>query len=148
MRLANLTPAAITSAPPAAAYTVTVPPTGLGGAGGTARRQAPAAPSPRAAGGADADSPDAARFRGAAGVVLAAVHSAPADQPLAAALDIPALVTTVLTRLDPATTVPARLSSIVTMRDGVPWAHRRRRVRAPGVAPEALVPELLEFFTA
>jgi hypothetical protein len=49
------------------------------------------------------------------------VHAPPADPPLAPALDLTALKTTVIARLNPAVTVPARMGSIIAMPGGVPW---------------------------
>jgi hypothetical protein len=130
LRLSGLTAAAIQAAPPATTFTVTIPPSGLGGNGTIQATVAPApapatgAPTGPAAPGISAvagDTPAAARFRAAAGGALAAVHAAPADPPLAAALDLAALSATVLTRLAPATTVPARMGSVIRLPGGAAW---------------------------
>ena len=130
MRLSRLTAAAIQAAPAATAFAVTGPPSGLGGHGTlhVASGAGPATPDASAPVGAAnglspvaGDTPAAARFRVAAGSALAAVHAAPADPPLAPALDVPALAATVLTRLDPARTVPALLGSVIAMPGGLPW---------------------------
>jgi hypothetical protein len=118
MRLSGLTAAAMHAAPPAASFAVTVPPSGLGGHGTVS---GPVGPAPPRGTGPGTDTPDAARFRVAAGAVLAAVHAAPVDPPLAVALDVPALAATIRARLDPAATIPARMAALVRMRDGVPW---------------------------
>src|ERR1019366_1991496 len=121
LRLSGLTAAAIQAAPPATTFTVTIPPSGLGGNGTI---QATAAPAPAPATGAPTgpaapgisavagDTPAAARFRVAAGGVGAAVHAAPADPPLAAP---------VLPGRPPATTVAARMGSVIRMPGGAAW---------------------------
>jgi hypothetical protein len=122
IRFTALTGPAIASAPPAAAFAVTEPPTGVGGHG-TVRTAA--APGGAARGGTAAaaagDSPAAARFRDAVAAVLTAVHAPAADPPLAPALDLASLTSTVVARLNPAVTVPALMSSMVRLPGGVPW---------------------------
>jgi hypothetical protein len=123
IQFAGLTAAAIKAAPPVRAFAVTVPPTGLGGPLRTQPLPTagpPPAPSPVAS-GPPVDTPDAVNFRIAAAASFAAVHAAPADPPLAAALDIPTLSATVLSRLNPAATVPARMASIIQMAGGAQW---------------------------
>ncbi len=142
IRFSALTGSAIDAAPPAGGFAVTEPPTGLGGPGtltaASAERPpgppagipaAPAAPAaPGSAGPAAAavtavagDSAAAARFRDAVSTALTAVHAPPADPPLAPALDLTGLTATVVARLNPAVTVPARMGSIIAMPGGVPW---------------------------
>ena len=129
LRLSGLTAAAVQAAPPGTAFAVTLPPSGLGGHGSLQLAAAgPATTGPATTGPAAGsitavagDTPAAARFRVAAGAVLSAVHAVPADPPLAPALDLPTLSGAVMTRLDPATTIPARMASVVRMRDGLPW---------------------------
>jgi hypothetical protein len=150
LRLSRLTAAAIQAAPPATTFAVTSPPSGLGGhgslqvagaaapgagataapaaggtaapaAGGTAASAAGGTAASAAGGTGTGDTPAAARFRVAAGAALAAVHAIPADPALAPALDLPALSATVLARLDPARTVPARMGSVIRMPGGQPW---------------------------
>ena len=81
-----------------------------------------------------ADSPDAARFRAALGPVAEAWAGVAADPPLAAALDLVALSTTVAHRLDPATTVPARLAALVRPAAGLDW-HPLDPIREIMAAP-------------
>jgi hypothetical protein len=117
LRIRHLTPQAVAAAPPARTFTVAAPSSGLGGNGAL---QVAGEPGPPVTPGAG-DTPAAARFRAAAGAVLGAVHAIPADPPPAPALDLMALSATVLTRLDPATTVPQRMNAIIQMRGGGPW---------------------------
>jgi hypothetical protein len=130
MRFSSLTTAAVTGAPAAASFTVSSPPSGIGGHGtlqAAARGAGAAGAGGAGAGGAPpaaavaGDSPDAARFRAATSAVLGAVHAVPADPPLAPALDVTALSQTLLSRLDPAATVPARMSAIIQLSGGLPW---------------------------
>jgi hypothetical protein len=67
------------------------------------------------------DSVAAARLRTALAPLAAAWGAAEADPPVGPALDIAALRTTLVTRLDPATTVPARMRSLVLVGDRLRW---------------------------
>ncbi len=104
IRIAGLTPRALAAVPPRPGFAITEPPatgtvTGGSGAGGTGTTGT----------GAVADSVEAARFRQAM-IALGGALQAPApDPPPAAALDTQALRDTVVARLDPAVTVPARV---------------------------------------
>jgi hypothetical protein len=118
MRIASLTQAAAAAAPPATTFTVATPPSGLGGDG---TLQVGSESGPPVTSPSTGDSPAGALFRTAAGALLAAVHTIPADPPLAPALDISALSSTVLSRLNPAVTVPARIAGIIHMASGAPW---------------------------
>jgi len=118
LRIAHLTEATIHNAPPARMFTVTIPPSGIGGNG---TLQVAGAAGPPVTSPAAQDTPAAHVFRSAAGAALGAVHAIPADPPLAAALDLSALSATVLSRLDPAVTVRQRISGIISMRGGSPW---------------------------
>lgn len=117
-----LTQAAIQGAPAATAFKVAIPPSGLGGFG-TLTDTVPGAPAapPVTGGTVPGDTPAGGEFRVAAGPAFGAVHDIPADPAPGPALDIAALSATVLSRLDPAATVAARLGSIVRMPGGVPW---------------------------
>jgi hypothetical protein len=115
LRFAHLTGAAVRDGPPASRFVVTDPPSGLGTTGAGAA--IPGAASSSAAG---ADSPDAALLREAAAAMLDALHTVPTDPPIPSRLDLAALRSTVVSRLDPAATVPARISSMVTTVGG-PW---------------------------
>jgi hypothetical protein len=118
LRIASLTQAAVAAAPPASTFTVTTPPSGLGGDG---TLQVGAEAEPPAASPSAGDSAAGAAFRAAAGALFGTLHTIPADPPLAPALDLTALTGTVLTRLNPAATVPARISGSIHMAGGVPW---------------------------
>ncbi len=118
LRFGHLDSAAIRTAPPAPAFTVTSPPTGLGGHGSVQAAGSSGAPVPAPPAG---DTPAGMLFRAAAGAVLGAVHVAPADPPADPALDLAGLSGTVLTRLDPASTVWQRISGIVGLPGGAPW---------------------------
>jgi hypothetical protein len=122
MRWSQLSGPAIADAAPASGFAVSTPPSGLGGHGTLISGPvsvSPPVPPPAAASGAD--SPDAARFRVAAADLLTFAHAAPTDAPLAAALDLTTLAGTVLSRLDPAKTMPARMGALVRMPGGQPW---------------------------
>ncbi|HEX9065461.1 MAG TPA: hypothetical protein VF843_10150 [Streptosporangiaceae bacterium] len=124
LRMSHLDRAAIRSARPAPTFTITAPPTGLGGHGSvrTAAR-APAAPTaPAASAGPAATGSTAVQLvRGAASAVLGAVHAVPADPAIGPALDLAGLSATVLSRLDPATTVAQRIGGLIAMPGGAPW---------------------------
>jgi hypothetical protein len=68
------------------------------------------------------DSAQAAAFRTATANLLAAFAATAADPPPAPVLDLAALKTTLMTRLDPATTVPRRVRSLLTFAPGFSWA--------------------------
>ena len=110
VRMAGFTPQAIAQAAPSPDFVITAAP-----------EQAPVT-LPAASGVAgDTDSPTAARFRGAL-LPLAAAWQAPVpDAPVAAALDTAELSQTVLSRLDPALTVPARALSMIGVASGLNW---------------------------
>ena len=114
----QLTTAAVTQAPPATAFTLTIPPSGLGGDGTLQTGGEAGAP---VAAPAPGDTAAALLFRTAAGATLDAVQAVPADPPLAAALDVAALSETMLRRLEPAATVRKKVNSIIGVRGGEPW---------------------------
>jgi hypothetical protein len=116
-----LTEAAIQGAPAATAFKVMAPPSGLGGFG-TLTDTVPGAPAapPVTGGTVPGDTQTGGEFRVAAGPAFGAVHGIPTDPRPGPALDIAALSATVLSRLNPATTLAARLGSIVRMPGG-PW---------------------------
>jgi hypothetical protein len=115
LRFASLTGSAVRAAPPASAFVVTDPATGLGAAGAGA-----AIPGSSSSTSTGTDSPDAALLRQAAAAMLDVIHTAPVDPALPAELDLTTLRATVLARLDPAETVPAMVSSRVKTVGG-PW---------------------------
>jgi hypothetical protein len=68
-----------------------------------------------------ADSAAAAAFRSATANLFTAFADTPVDPPQAPALSLAALRTTLLTRLDPATTVPRRVQSLLTFSSRLSW---------------------------
>ncbi len=68
------------------------------------------------------DSAQAAAFRTATANLFAVFTAAAADPPPAPVLDLAALKTTLMTRLDPAATVPRRVRSLLTFAPGFSWA--------------------------
>lgn len=68
------------------------------------------------------DSPDAKAFRAALLPWTTALQAPAPDPPLAPALDLAQLQTTVLSRIDPAVTVPARIASLVRLSDKIKWS--------------------------
>ena len=115
LRFENLTATAVREAPPASTFVVTDPPSGLG-----TSVSGVAIPGATASAAAGTDSIGAGLLRGSASAMLGAVHTVPADPPLPGELDLGALHSTVLQRLDPVETVPARIGSIVKVIGG-PW---------------------------
>lgn len=106
--LAGLTPAAVRSVPPRPGFTVADPGVAV---------TSPAGVSTAAA----ADSAEASLFR-AALLPLATALQAPApDPPAAPAIDLPSLSDVVLSRLDPAATVPARMAALITLAPELNW---------------------------
>ena len=118
LRAGQLTTAAITQAPPATRFTLTIPPSGLGGDGTLQAGGEAGAPVTTPAPG---DTAAAQLFRTAASATLGAVQAVPADPPLAAALDVATLSETMLSKLEPAATVQKKLNSIISLRGGGPW---------------------------
>ena len=118
LRTGRLTTVTITQAPPATRFTLTIPPSGLGGDGTLQTGGEAGAPVTTPASG---DTAAALLFRTAASATLGAVQAVPADPPLAAALDVATLSATMLSRLEPAATVPRKMNSIISLRGGGPW---------------------------
>jgi hypothetical protein len=102
---ASFTAAAVAAAPPNAGFAV------------TAAGVAPAASTSTGS----ADSAAAAAFRSATASLFTAFADTPVDPPPAPALELAALRTTLLTRLDPATTVPRRVQSLLTFSSRLSW---------------------------
>lgn len=100
---ANFTPAAVAQSPPNPNFTVTTP--------GTAP----------ASGGTGADSAQAAAFRNATLDLFTSFQEIPVDPPLAPALDLVGIKTTLLARLDPALTVPKRVQSLINFTPRLSW---------------------------
>ena len=93
VRFTNITPATVSAVPPRPVFRIM--PAGQ-----------PISPGPPGA----ADSPDAATFRIAAGRVAGALQAAPPDAPPPPPVDTTALQATILSRVDPMVTVPARIA--------------------------------------
>jgi hypothetical protein len=104
MTFSALTPQAIASVPARSDFVI-VP----------AGTPMPTAPS------ASADSAQAAAFRRATSDVFAAYHALPSNKPMAPALDVARLSQTILQRVDPRVTVPARLSALITVGTRLGW---------------------------
>ncbi len=104
VRLAGLTPGAAAAVPPRPGYTVTKP--GV---------------HPPTTGTGATDSTEATLFRQALSDLTSALQAPAPDPPLAPALDLDTLSKHVLTKLDPATTVPARMASLVTIASHLNW---------------------------
>jgi hypothetical protein len=68
-----------------------------------------------------ADSAQAAAFRAATADLFTQFQGIPADPPPQPALDLVALKTTLLARLDPAVTVPRRALSLMSLSPWLPW---------------------------
>jgi hypothetical protein len=112
IRIAGLTPRALAAVPPRPDFAITEPPAAGAGTGGTGTGRT---------GTGAADSVEAGRFRQAM-IQLGGALQAPApDPPLAAALDTQALRDTLVTRLDPAATVPARALSLIDIGARLGW---------------------------
>jgi hypothetical protein len=99
----NFTPSAVTQAPPNPKFAVTTP--------GTAP----------ASGGTGGDSTQASAFRSATTDLFTAFQEMPVDPPMAPALDFAALKATVLTRIDPRTTVPRRVQYLINFSARFTW---------------------------
>jgi hypothetical protein len=99
----GFTPTVVAQAPPNPNFTVTAPGT------------------PPTTGASGPDSPQATAFRGATTDLFTAFQEVPVDPPLASALDLAGLKTTVLARLDPAITVPRRVQSLINFSSRLIW---------------------------
>jgi hypothetical protein len=108
--VASLKPDSIAALPAKPEFVVTAP--------GSARFTGTA---PAATGSAAVDSPDAKAFRAALMPWTTALQAPTPDPPLAPALDLAHLQTTVLARIHPAVTVPARLASLIRLNDKIRW---------------------------
>ena len=107
---ANFTAQAVAAAPPNPGFAVAAAGVAPAAGGGGA------APAPGAV-----DSAPAAAFRGATAQLFAAFAAAPADAPPAPALALAPLKTTLMTRLDPATTVPRRVQALLAFAPRLSW---------------------------
>lgn len=91
----------------------------LGGVPGRPGFQVVPAGQPEPASTGGADSAEAGRFRRALGEVAAAMQAPAPDPPPADAADIGGLRSTLLARLDPAVTIPARMAAIIRVGPGL-----------------------------
>ncbi len=105
IRFARFTPQQAAQVPPQPAFTITAP--------GTL---------PPAGGPGTTDSPQAAAFRTAASQLFADFQTLPPQPAPAPSLDITALRTTIVSRIDPVTTVPARMNGLLTLAPRLGWA--------------------------
>jgi hypothetical protein len=123
LRIDALTPGAVAAAPPAPDFRAAEP-------GGT--------PAPTGAGTPGTDSPEAARFRTAATEATAALQAKGAEPAQLEAVDIGAIATTILARLDPELTVAARIGDRVRVEIGevVDWDNRGDPLDQIMAAPE------------
>ena len=103
LTITGMTLAAVAQAPPNPTFVVTTP--------GTAPP----------VGGTGADSAQAVAFRSATTDLFTYFQAFPVDPPLAPALDLVAIKTTLLTRLDPVVTVPKRVQSLISFSAGFSW---------------------------
>ncbi len=104
VQFSNFTPAAVSQVPPRPAFQITTPGT-----------------TSSATTSGSADSAQAAAFRAATSDVFAAYQQLPENPAPLPSLDIAALRTTILTRIDPLTTVPKRIQGLLTVSDHLPW---------------------------
>lgn len=105
--IATMTPGTVVSVPQLPGFQIT--PTGtVPGAG----------PAP----GTGPDTPAASAFRSATSGLFTYFGLLPVDPPQAPALDIAELQSTLLTRLDPMTTIPNRVKTRISLTSRLPWA--------------------------
>ena len=119
IRIAGLTPRALAAVAPRPDFAITEPPPAGTGTGGTGTGGAGAGSSGTGTGAAD--SVEAGRFRQAMIQLGGALQAPASDPPLAAALDTQALRDTLVARLDPALTVPARVLSLIDIGARLGW---------------------------
>jgi hypothetical protein len=106
MRFASFTPHEVAQVPPRPGFTVT--------AAGAAQ--------PPASGSQAADSAQAAAFRTAASQLFADFAALPLNPAAAPPLDIATLRATIVSRIDPVSTVPARTRGVITLAPRLGWA--------------------------
>ena len=95
----------------------------------------PAGTSAPAAGSGGTDSTAAAMFRSATTEYFSYMQTLPSDPPARAALDLAALKSTLMVRLNPVVTVPRRINSLVTLSSVINWKP------ADPIAPIMAAPE-------
>jgi len=104
LTMAGMTPQSVSETPPRPNFTIVAPGT-----------------PPPAAGAIGPDSTPAQAFRSAAADLFTVLQSLPVDPPPPPALDLAALQTTLLTRLDPVFTVPWRMQSLISIPPRIAW---------------------------
>ena len=103
---ANFTPQSVAAAPPNPGFSVT-----------------PAGVAPAAGPTTGGDSAQAAAFRSATSDLFTGLLDVPADPAPSPALELATLKTTLMTRLDPVTTVPRRTLSLLTFTSRLQWKY-------------------------
>jgi hypothetical protein len=106
MTIATMTPATVAAVPQLPGFQIT--------ATGTA-------PAAEAAPGSGPDSAAAGAFRTATSDLFNYIDLQPVDPPQAPSLDLTALQSTLLTRLDPVVTVPRRIQSLISLSSRTSW---------------------------
>ena len=106
MTIASMTPGTVAAIPSLPGFQIT--PAGTAPASGPAPGSGP-------------DTPAASAFRSATSDLFNYIDQQPTDPPLAPALDLAALQTTVMARLDPVTTVPRRMQSLIALSPRIAW---------------------------
>ena len=106
MTIGTMTPGTVAAVPQLPGFQITL---------------AGAAPAAGPAPGSGPDSAAAGEFRTATSDLFNYINLQPLDPPQAPPLDLTALQTTLLTRLDPVMTVPRRVQSLVSLSSRIPW---------------------------
>ncbi len=104
VQFSNFTAAAVSQVPPRPGFQITTPGTSVA-----------------AAGSGGADSAQAAAFRKATSQVFADYQLLPENPAPLPALDIATLHSTILTRIDPVTTIPKRIQGLLTISEHLAW---------------------------
>ncbi len=97
--------------------------------------------------GSGADTPAAAAFRSATSDLFGYIDQQPLDPPQAPALDLGALQTTLMTRLDPASTLPRRVGSRISFSASFKWtaADPLEPIMAAPVFPQPMYIPLRDY---
>jgi hypothetical protein len=120
VQFAKFTEAAVAAVPPQPNFQVTAPAPPRPVVVATAPGAAAATP-PAARVTAVADSARAAAFRTATEQLFAAFQALPQNPAPSPALEVPTLRSTILTRIDPVTTVPRRIAGLLTISGRLGW---------------------------
>lgn len=120
VRFAKLTPGALAAAPPAPEFHP-----------GQAGKD-----SPPPTGAVGPDSPEAQRFRSAATRLAETLQMPTPEPPAPKPVDLPGLSETVLQRLNPATTIPARVARLIHIDERLQWDKRGDPLDTIMAAPE------------